>query len=193
MQGFGALIPARRFAESLGVPYWIAGGWAIDLFVGTVTRGHGDVDVLVLDRDQDRLRELWLEGLLVRRHRDEVRDWPPGERLEPGPDLLELTDASVSPRKLELLIGMTRGDDWVWHRGKQTLHRPLASLGQVGPLGLPYVAPEVSLMTRARHRRDKDDHDFRVAVATMSAEQKRWLLGCLLPDHPWRDRLGNHS
>ena len=33
-------------------PWWIAGGYAIDLAVGRAVRGHADIDVLVLRRDQ---------------------------------------------------------------------------------------------------------------------------------------------
>ena len=35
----------------LRVPWWIARGWAVDLHIGTITRPHADVDVLVLDRN----------------------------------------------------------------------------------------------------------------------------------------------
>src|SRR5688500_9342197 len=33
-------------------PWWIAGGWAIDLFIGYQTRSHADTDILILRRDQ---------------------------------------------------------------------------------------------------------------------------------------------
>jgi Aminoglycoside-2''-adenylyltransferase len=36
---------------ALHVPWWIAGGWAIDLFLGRQTREHEDLDVLILRRD----------------------------------------------------------------------------------------------------------------------------------------------
>lgn len=29
-RGFEALLPVRAFAETLGFPWWIAGGWATD-------------------------------------------------------------------------------------------------------------------------------------------------------------------
>lgn len=34
------------------VTWWIAGGWAIDLFLGESTREHSDIDVLILRKDQ---------------------------------------------------------------------------------------------------------------------------------------------
>jgi hypothetical protein len=37
--------------------WWIAGGWATDLFLGRQTREHADVEISVLRADQSRLRE----------------------------------------------------------------------------------------------------------------------------------------
>ncbi len=40
----------------LTVPWWITGGWAIDLAAGHVTRDHADVNVMMLERDGHALR-----------------------------------------------------------------------------------------------------------------------------------------
>src|SRR5215471_1515454 len=42
------LIPLFR---SVSAPWWVAGGLAIDLFLGRTTRSHGDLDAEVLRRD----------------------------------------------------------------------------------------------------------------------------------------------
>lgn len=183
------MLPVRDFAETLGVPWWIAGGWATDLFLGRVTRDHADVDLLVLDRDQDDLREKWLEGLLERRHKGEVVDWPEEDRLVAGPDLLQPTGGVVAGWKVDLMIGMTRGEAWVFHRGNQSTERPIAELGLVGALGLPYLAPEVSLRTRAKFRRETDESDFRHVAPAMSSQQRGWLRERLSSDHPWHAEL----
>ena len=44
-----------------GVDYWLFGGWAVDLWVGRVTRPHGDIDVAAWRRDYDRIKAA-LEG-----------------------------------------------------------------------------------------------------------------------------------
>ncbi|MFE7750660.1 nucleotidyltransferase domain-containing protein [Streptomyces sp. NPDC057428] len=48
---------ASVFAEA-DFPWWIAGGYAIELAVGRELRAHGDLDVVVLWRDQALVREL---------------------------------------------------------------------------------------------------------------------------------------
>src|SRR5260370_34929395 len=44
--------------SSVTVPWWIAGGWALDLFLGIQTREHEDIDVQILRRDQHPIRGL---------------------------------------------------------------------------------------------------------------------------------------
>lgn len=188
-RGFEVLLPIREWAEGLGVRWWVAGGWATDLFLGRVTREHGDVDVLVLDRDQDRLREKWLEGALERRHKGEVAGWPEHDRLVAGPDLLCPAGGRVGGWKVEIMIGMTRGESWVFHRGNFSIERPISELGSVDAFGLPYLAPEVSLRTRARFNRETDELDFQHVLPALSAEQRVWLRESLPGDHPWRVRL----
>src|SRR5687768_15015039 len=57
MQGFEEVLRVGRLMESFDRPWGICGGWAIDLFLGRVTRRHGDVDVAVLRRDQAAIQE----------------------------------------------------------------------------------------------------------------------------------------
>ena len=38
--------------KSLDIKWWIAGGWAIDLFLGKKSRDHLDIDVLIFRKDQ---------------------------------------------------------------------------------------------------------------------------------------------
>ena len=49
---------AARLLAGLPAPWWIAGGWALDLFVGRQSRAHDDLDVEVLRRDQFVLQRL---------------------------------------------------------------------------------------------------------------------------------------
>lgn len=41
--------------EEAGIDYWLFGGWAVDFWVGEVTRPHADVDVAAWRRDYDAI------------------------------------------------------------------------------------------------------------------------------------------
>jgi len=50
---------ARLFRER-GVDHWLFGGWAVDFWVGCMTREHGDVDLAVRLRDRPLIDEVLL-------------------------------------------------------------------------------------------------------------------------------------
>src|SRR3954453_15971842 len=63
-------------------PWWLAGGYAIERFVGRALRPHGDIDVLVLRRDQLLVQQAlagweWWAGDPP----GTLRPWRPGEFL----------------------------------------------------------------------------------------------------------------
>ncbi|MFF9644180.1 nucleotidyltransferase domain-containing protein [Kitasatospora aureofaciens] len=55
-------LSSRQAAQLLAgadSPWWIAGGYAIELAVGKPYHEHGDLDVLLLHRDQDKVRRFF--------------------------------------------------------------------------------------------------------------------------------------
>jgi DNA-binding transcriptional LysR family regulator len=54
---FGAPLAVAGLMEGFGRPWCIAGGWAIDLFLGRQTRPHKDVEIAIFRDDQRRLFE----------------------------------------------------------------------------------------------------------------------------------------
>src|SRR6266705_2946461 len=72
----------RVALDGLLVPWWVAGGWALDLFLGRETRRHADLDVALLRRDQHELHRT-LEGWDLRYSAaGRLRPWPAGLSLE---------------------------------------------------------------------------------------------------------------
>ena len=44
------------------IDYWLFGGWAVDFWVGSVTREHDDIDVAAWRRDYDAIRDSLVEA-----------------------------------------------------------------------------------------------------------------------------------
>jgi Aminoglycoside-2''-adenylyltransferase len=53
-----ALASVHELLDRNGVDYWLFGGWAVDFYVGAVTRPHDDVDIAVSLADHDRIATL---------------------------------------------------------------------------------------------------------------------------------------
>ena len=50
MTATAQLVALGRVHELLqreGIEYWLFGGWAVDFYVGSVTRPHDDIDIAV--------------------------------------------------------------------------------------------------------------------------------------------------
>jgi len=173
-------------------PWWVAGGYAIELAVGRPVRGHGDVDVVVLRRDQLhvqralRVWEWWAAdppGVL--------RPWCAGERLRGGVHDVWCRPGPAAPWRVQVMFDESSGGDWVSRRDPG-IRRPLADIGRDGGGGIRYLAPEIQLFYKAENPRPKDEIDFTAAVPVLTGAQRQWLADALAHTfgaHPWRDRL----
>ena len=61
-RGLAALGSVAKAFDSAEIEYWFFGGWAVDLWVGRLTRPHDDIDVLVWRRDEPRVHEALRAG-----------------------------------------------------------------------------------------------------------------------------------
>jgi Aminoglycoside-2''-adenylyltransferase len=54
-RGLAALGSASSALKAANLEHWFFGGWAVDLWMGRLTRPHDDIDVLVWRRDEARV------------------------------------------------------------------------------------------------------------------------------------------
>ena len=171
------------------VPWCIAGGWALDLFLGRRTRPHADVDVATFRADQAALRA-HLPGWSFRKAvGGALVEWPEGERLELP--VHEIHALSPSGEPLEFLLNERNGDEWVFRRDARIRCR--ADRVIVRDAGtIPYLCPAVALLYKSKAPRPADEQDFEAVRAELPADQREWLRAALAtvhPDHPWIRRL----
>jgi hypothetical protein len=57
-QQLSALARVSKLLEEANIAYWLFGGWAVDFYVGSVTRAHDDLDLAVWLVDVPRIGEL---------------------------------------------------------------------------------------------------------------------------------------
>jgi hypothetical protein len=173
-------------------PWWVVGGWAIDLFLGRITRAHHDVDIAILRRDQMAVQQ-HLTGWSLRwvepRSGGQFHPWQPGEQL-PWP-VHEIHGTHSDGATIELLLN--EAVDEIWHfRRDQRIARPLARVGRATAQGIPFLAPEVVLLYKAQENRLLDQADFTNVRDALDPEQRSWLAEALQGDyklHPWAMEL----
>jgi hypothetical protein len=161
---FAAVSAVCSVLSALTVPYWITGGWAIDLAVGRVTRDHADVDVMLLERDK---HALWIDLT-------EVGVEPAGA-LGPGRFVLH---SDKLPLPTEVFLSRADGMSLVYRRGAYSVTRALADATRSRD-GIPYLAPELVLVFKARSAAARDQHDVEAALPLLDAGQRAWLQDTL--------------
>ncbi|MEV5574498.1 amino acid transporter [Spirillospora sp. NPDC052269] len=175
-------------------PWWIAGGFAIELAVGEPYRSHGDLDVLVLRRDQALVRryfEAWDLFSADPPGAGTLRVWPAGEDLPDRVHDVWCRPSPDEPWSVQLMFDEADGGEWISRRDAR-VRRPMARLGRVTSAGVPYLCPEVQLFYKAKDVRTKDEVDFERALPLLDADQRGWLADALeltMPGHAWLSRL----
>lgn len=177
-------------------PWWVAGGRAVELAVGQPLREHGDIDVLLLRRDQLVVQDVlagwewWAADPPGR-----LRPWLPGELLPVGVHDVWCRPGPGAPWRIQVMLDEADGPEWVSRRDER-VRRPLAELGKFSPDGVPYLVPEVQLFYKAKSPRPKDEIDFTAVLPILDAAQREWLAAAITVtygNHPWAASLLPHT
>jgi hypothetical protein len=186
------LAGAVQLFEGFDRPWWLVGGWSIEAFTG-IAREHEDIDVSILACDAPAFREFVGD----RWHLWTIIDGRLGPMTDDHPDL-PVPDAQIWVRRNAcspwvMDVPVTPDVDGLWQNKRLADHvRPLDDVTWVTDDGVRVLAPEITLLFKARLDRTKDRRDLERALPLLSGDQRAWLLAGvrrLWPEHPWLARL----
>ncbi|MGY6019893.1 nucleotidyltransferase domain-containing protein [Streptomyces spinosirectus] len=182
---------AERLA-GVRTPWCVAAGWALDLFRGAQTRPHGDLEIAVPAADFAEVRDRFPEYVW-----DAVgsgRVWAAA-----GPDALTATHQTWlrDPATGHFLFDVFRepheAGTWICRRD-EGLRLPYETIIERTPGEIPYLAPELVLLFKAKAPRPKDETDFDGALPLLDRARRDRLIGWLErvhPGHPWLAELSS--
>ncbi|MDQ6832413.1 MAG: amino acid transporter [Chloroflexota bacterium] len=166
----------------------LGGGYAVEQFLGTPLRTHGDIDVVVY-RDEQLLLHRWLVGwhLYAANPPATLRRWEADDYLPLGIHDIWGYRSGAHAWQMQIMLAEVAGDEW-FSRRSRLIRGPRHEL-MVAYHGIPSVRIEVQLLYKARNLRPKDDRDFHACLPLLDTDARRWLadhLRQLHPDgHPW--------
>ena len=187
---------AASMMDNSGLRWWLAGGGALDRFVGHPTRRHADLDLAVLRSDHaavpGMIGERWQLVAVREDSSPDVVPWEPA--TSPADEVTSVwgADAAGDRWVFEILFLETEGDRWVFRRDPRIGGR-VDDLGWTAADGIPALRPEIHLLYKAKYQRAKDDTDFDSVHPLLSPDARTWLRWALQlhrPGHPWLRRLG---
>ncbi|MFD1176012.1 nucleotidyltransferase domain-containing protein [Paenibacillus puldeungensis] len=160
--------------KSFEKPWFVAGGWAIDLAVGKATREHKDIDICVFREDANYTINYF-------------KDWDikvaiPGEhRLE---RVDQITDV-VLPRYclhlfkdnefLEILLTERVREEVVFRKNSE-IRMSIKDFSKHQE-NIPFVNPVWQLLFKSLNTREEDEHDFMTYINEVNDDySKKWLF-----------------
>jgi hypothetical protein len=159
-------------ASEINAPVWLRGGWAVDFYLGGVTRDHVDIDWFAWARDASTVRT----GLLHRGYTP-IDQAPPEQQLDVARDGHELSFAWLGrDADGRVVVG---GGPWAgqpWPVGMLD-----APPGRIGSIVCPIISPAAQIEIKqmmpvwvpGRPRRAKDADDVvRLHAALRRADER---------------------
>lgn len=178
---------AARWFTSLQAPWWIAGGWALDLYTGNQSRPHKDLDVGILRRDAAQVLASLVSWDVYEAKNGVLSRLAAGAHPRANVFSLWCRPAQTQLWVLELMLDEAQDEHWVYRRHGQ-IRRSLDSAIRRNPQGIPYLSPEIQLLYKSQRPRAEDHADFRRVLPKIEPAGRDWLRECLEatdPAHPW--------
>jgi len=184
---------AASVLTSVDAPWYVAAGWAIDLFLGGQRREHDDLEIAVPNSRFDEVVEALggFEFFVIT---------GPGQAvpLAHARDQLETThqtwvrEPATGLWRLDVFREPSDDDTWICRRAP-SIRLPYDRLIEWTDDGIPYGRPEVVLLFKAKHaQQPKNQADLAAVLPRLEPERQRWLreaLEIVHPAHPWLAEL----
>ena len=191
---------AARVLADVRAPWYVAAGWAIDLFLGGHHREHEDLEIAV---PSDRFGEVAAalaeyELYVPGRIGDRYVAWP----IADEPERLEMHDQTLVREpatdrwRLDVFREPSEGNTWICKRD-EAIRMPYAELIERTADGIPYARPEIVLLFKATRSNpdeaiERDEADLAAALEVLEPRRRRVfgeLIERVAPRHPWLRRL----
>jgi hypothetical protein len=176
---------AHRLA-GITTPWCVAAGWALDLFRGTQTREHGDIEIAVPAARFPEVRDRFPGYVFDAAGSGRIWENATAEVLA-AVHQTWLRDPASGDYLLDVFREPHDSDTWIC-RHDETIRLPYRDIIHHTRDGIPYLVPELVLLFKAKHARPKDQADFDATVPHMTSAQRETLAELLAharPGHPW--------
>ena len=180
-----AWTPAEVAHRLRGVdaPWYVAAGWAIDLFVGRERREHDDLEIGVPAAAFDEIRRALGE---LEFH---VVTAGVAEPVDDASELMQTVhqtwglDRDARRWRVDVFREPSEDGSWVSRRDA-SLRLRYDELIERTADGIPYARPEVVLLFKAKAARAKDEADLAAVLPLLDADRRRLLARWIEQVHP---------
>ncbi|MEL6253900.1 MAG: hypothetical protein AAFR87_17965 [Bacteroidota bacterium] len=179
--------------EGFDRSWCIAGGYAIELFVGESFRPHGDIDIFLLREDQLHIQSHFQEWEMHRAALPGLESWKEGEFLKGKISDIWGREHPAAPWRFQLMLNDRDEKEWIFKRNP-AIRGSLDDMFCYTSPAVPYLAPEIQLLYKAKNEiKEKDQLDFDRAIPLIEKEKlnilKEWLQIQFSSGHDWLKKI----
>lgn len=158
-------------------------------------REHDDIEIGIFRDDQDRLYQYYKKWDLkkVVKYPNRYLTEPLGENeylQMPVPEIHGYSsDSDID--EIEILLNEKEGNNWVYKRN-QRIKREINKVILLSSFDIPILCPEIVILYKSAHNREKDNRDFMNVLNKLSGNQREWLKNALMisvPSHEWISKI----
>ena len=164
--------------RNLSAGWWIAGGWAIELFVGRPLRDHSDLEIGCFRTDVERVIAQF-PGWVLMAAREKVLE-PFSSQCLTDPTMFSIwcRPSRWDHWAIEILLEDRDGQEWAYRRDGR-VRRSVEDIVLHNQSGIPFLCPEIQLLYKSKSPRPKDYFDFGEAWPMLGMCAKDWLANAL--------------
>jgi hypothetical protein len=182
-----------RLLADVRVPWYVAAGWAIELFLGSERREHEDLEIAVPNSRFDEVVEA-LDGFEIFVITGRAEATPLGDARDRLMDTHQtwIREPATGSWRFDVFREPSDGDSWICRR-EPAIRMPYERLIERTDDGIPYGRPEVALLMKAKHAHlEKNEGDFAATLPRLAPDRRRWLrdaMEVMHPGHAWLEQL----
>jgi hypothetical protein len=190
MSFFEVPLKVARLLAGLEKHWFVAGGWALDLFLEKLTRKHKDIEIAIFRCDQLALQNFlkgWEFKKVIPRPKMHTELWNEDEWLDLPVHEIHAENKYSDLLHLEILLNESYGDEWRFRRNP-CITRPISALGTNSENGIPFLNPEIVLLYKAKNPNPRDEADFKNVLEILGQKSRDWLKQAIqtcYPEHCW--------
>jgi hypothetical protein len=183
----------RDLLAGVETPWYVAAGWAIDLFLGGQRREHEDLELAAPGARFGEIASALpeLEIFVIGTPAEGLAS-PLAEVSQQALDETHQTwvrEPATGLWRLDVFREPSDGDTWLCRRDER-IRLPYDRVIEHTRDGIPFGRPEIVLLFKAKHARPKDDADLAAALPLLEPARRRWLADALELVHPGHRWLG---
>lgn len=182
-----------KLFNDIQIPWWMAGGYAIEFYVGTSFRNHEDIDLIICRDDMPALKNQLPDWqFYISDKPGTLRYWQEDQELPKNVYDIWLRKDDQSPWQIQIMVNDHEGKDFLYKRDNSIRFNIEKSTSK-SKQGIPYLNPEIQLLHKAKSPRIKDHMDLQHCLPRLSRDQKEWLkmmiVKCYSKKHLWLIKL----